>query len=213
MSGAAQTGYRQKGRANDNSRFTHARYGRPPDSRFYPLYKSRTDMLFNALIIILLSILFPTAAISFCFQEAGKQYNINPQLLQGIARVESGLNPAAINRNKNGSADYGVMQINSFWLNKLGTTTEELLQDPCYNVMAGAFVLRGCLDRHGENWKAIGCYNATSRNKQAAYSWKIYRELLKEAPAKFQPEKRAERPEKDKPAPVSSFWVTVSDAK
>ncbi len=82
----------------------------------------------RARILILLSLtLFPTAALSFCFDDAGREYGINPYLLKGIARVESNLNPNAVNRNKNGSADYGLMQVNSFWLKKLGTTTEELI--------------------------------------------------------------------------------------
>lgn len=178
-------------------------------------YKSGLNVLKTPAFQIVLSIiLFPATALPFCFEEAGREYGINPQLLQGIATVESSLNPTAINRNKNGSADYGLMQINSFWLKKLGTTAEELLKNPCYNVKAGAFVLRGCLDRHGENWEAVGCYNATNRSKQAAYSWKIYRELLKGATAKVRENKKIEPPEKDTPRPpVSSLWVSVTDMK
>jgi hypothetical protein len=101
--------------------------------------------------------------------------------LQGIARVESGLNPAAVNRNRNGTVDLGLMQINSFWLNTLGTSSRELIDKPCYNVMVGAWILSDCLDRHGKTWKAIGCYNATSHDKRVNYSWKIYRELQKDA--------------------------------
>jgi len=175
--------------------------------------KSGYNVLKTPAFQILMSIiLFPATALPFCFYDAGRAYGINPQLLQGIAKVESNLNPAAINRNKNGSADYGLMQINSFWLKKLGTTTEELLKNPCYNVMAGAYVLRGCLDRHGETWEAIGCYNATNRNKRAAYSWKIYREILKGATAKVQKKIIAEPTEKDTPRPpVSSLWMSVTD--
>ncbi|GCF86475.1 lytic transglycosylase domain-containing protein [Geobacter sp. SVR] len=166
----------------------------------------------RALLFLLPVLLLPSTARAFCFDAAGREYGINPQLLQSIAQVESNLNPAAINRNKNGSADYGLMQINSFWLKTLGTTTGELLGNPCYNVMAGAFVLRGCLDRHGENWQAIGCYNAASRHKQAAYSWKIYRQLLKGSTAKAPPAGTIEPPGKDRPRPpVSSLWVSVID--
>ena len=45
--------------------------------------------------------------------------------------------------------------------------------------MTGARILRECLDRLGNNWEAIGCYNATNRTKRAGYSWKVYRELQK----------------------------------
>ena len=133
------------------------------------------------ILAALLLLLIPSQAISFCFDEAGRTYGISPLLLRGIARVESNMKPEAVNRNSNGSIDLGLMQVNSFWLKTLGTTSHELTSDPCYNVMAGAWILKGCLDRHGETWEAVGCYNATSRNKRVNYSWKIYRELLKSA--------------------------------
>jgi len=132
-------------------------------------------------IVMAMLFLLPALAQAFCFEEAGRLYGVNPRLLQGIARVESGLNPSAINRNRNGTVDLGLMQINSFWLNTLGTSSRELIDKPCYNVMVGAWILSDCLDRHGKTWKAIGCYNATSHDKRVNYSWKIYRELQKDA--------------------------------
>ncbi len=125
--------------------------------------------------------MIPSHALSFCFEDAERAYGVSQQLLRGIARVESNMYPAAVNKNSNGSADYGLMQVNSFWFKPLGTTAGELLKNPCYNVMAGAWILKGCLDRHGETWEAVGCYNATSRHKRVNYSWKVYRELLKGA--------------------------------
>ncbi|WP_432422737.1 transglycosylase SLT domain-containing protein, partial [Salmonella enterica] len=39
-----------------------------------------------------------------CFSTAGKMYQIDPLLLEAIARHESGLNPRAMNlRNRNGT--------------------------------------------------------------------------------------------------------------
>jgi soluble lytic murein transglycosylase-like protein len=125
--------------------------------------------------------LLPARAQAFCFEEAGMQYEINPQLLQSIARVESDLNPQAVNFNKNGSADFGLMQINEAWLKVLHLNRESLLSDPCYNVMTGTRILKACIDRYGYAWEAVGCYNATSRSKRVDYTWKIYRELKKEA--------------------------------
>lgn len=128
-------------------------------------------------------LLIPSQALPFCFDDAGRTYGISPALLRGIARVESGMKPDAINRNRNGSTDLGLMQVNTFWLKTLGTTSRELLTAPCYNVMAGAWILKGCLDRHGETWEAVGCYNASSHDKRVNYSWKVYRELMKDAKA------------------------------
>ena len=142
-----------------------------------------TNMLKDSPIIKIAALLFllPATAFPFCFEEAGRTYGISPLLLRGIARVESNMNPAAINRNINGSSDLGLMQVNSFWLKTLGTTPDELLRDPCYNVMAGAWILKGCIDRHGETWNAVGCYNASSHDKRVDYSWKVYRELRRDA--------------------------------
>jgi soluble lytic murein transglycosylase-like protein len=134
---------------------------------------------FAANIAIIL-LLLPALAQAFCFDEAGRQYGVSPRLLQGIAKVESGMNPSATNVNSNGSIDLGLMQINSFWLKPLGATKQELIDKPCYNVMVGAWILSDCLERHGKTWKAIGCYNASSHDKRVNYSWKVYRELMKD---------------------------------
>ncbi len=134
-------------------------------------------MKFPALILFLTLLLTPGAAYPFCFEEAGAAYGISPVLLRSIADVESGMNPAAVHHNRNGSTDFGLMQINSSWLKPLGVDSGELLSEPCRNVMTGARILRECLDRLGDNWEAIGCYNATTRTKRADYSWKVYRTL------------------------------------
>jgi hypothetical protein len=119
-----------------------------------------------------------TNVYAFCFSEAGTTYGISPQLLKGIAKVESNLNPKAVNRNPNGSIDMGLMQINSSWINRLSLEPDRLLSDSCYNVMTGAKILRLCIDKYSYTWEAVGCYNAVSRHKRVDYSWKIF-EILK----------------------------------
>ncbi len=109
-----------------------------------------------------------------CFIEAGNQYNLSPDLLKAIAKVESSFVPNAINRNKNGSYDYGIMQINSAWYKKLGHELWMSLGDPCVNIKTGAWILRDCVDRYGYTWEAVGCYNASSKNKRRIYAWKVY---------------------------------------
>ena len=99
-----------------------------------------------------------TSAQAFCFDRAGDMYSISPELLEAIARVESGLNPAALNRNRDGSYDYGLMQINSRWQDILGGNWQ-YLSEPCYNVMVGSWILRQCIDRYGYTWDAVACYH------------------------------------------------------
>ena len=183
--------------------------------------------------------LLPVTASAFCFEEAGQAYGVSPLLLRGIARVESGENPTATNRNKNGSVDLGLMQINSSWLKPLGASAKDLIDRPCYNVMVGAWILSDCLNRYGNSWEAIGCYNARGHDHRVTYSWKIYRELQQvikgtARPARGEPavaaaatprpalkaprpgdarqERRAELTKNDEVVPtVSSINVSVTD--
>jgi len=168
-------------------------------------------MIKKIVLICAFLLAFPLPGSPFCFTEAGEKYGISPRLLFGIAKVESGLNPRAVGHNRNGSSDFGLMQINSFWIDKLGTTESELLENPCYNVMSGASVLRGCLDRFGESWRAVGCYNASNREKQVKYSWKVYREISKEKGAESLPSITGVNASSKRKSPVSSLWISVTD--
>lgn len=127
----------------------------------------------QALIIVLLSFLSASNARSFCFDEAGQEYGIAPGILSVIARTESNLNPYAVNYNPNGTYDYCLMQINSSWHKVLGQELWNALADPCICVKVGAWILADCISRHGYSWKAVGCYNAVSPQKQERYIRKI----------------------------------------
>lgn len=142
---------------------------------------------------ILLLATFSLNAAAFCFSEAGQRYGVDPELLKGIAKVESSLNANAMNTNhlvQTKSIDIGLMQINSRWLKKgtlasLGYTKEHLL-DPCTNVMIGAWILANNFRTYGESWDAVGAYNAscTTLSKEeckkvrSIYIWKVYKAML-----------------------------------
>jgi soluble lytic murein transglycosylase-like protein len=102
-------------------------------------------------------------------------------LLYAIAEVESGLQPRAINKNKDGSRDVGLMQINSIHLPRLlrlGITEQRLLDEPCLAVQVGASILAEFVTRYGYNWTAVGAYNAgMATDRQAArlrYARKVW---------------------------------------
>jgi soluble lytic murein transglycosylase-like protein len=116
---------------------------------------------------------FASTARAFCFEQAGKEYDISPRLLWAIAKNESNFRSQAVNYNKNGTFDYGEMQINSGWYKKLGHERWVRLNDPCYNVRVGAWILSQCIKRHGYNWVAVGCYNSTNKDKGVAYANKV----------------------------------------
>ena len=110
---------------------------------------------------------------AFCFQDAGETYGVSPLLLEAIMVVESQGNPGAINHNRNGSYDFGLMQINSSWAKTWGPEVWKTLGDPCVNVYAGAYVLADCIKQFGQTWEAVGCYNARSKEKKIDYVRKV----------------------------------------
>ncbi|MBI6566819.1 transglycosylase SLT domain-containing protein [Pseudomonas synxantha] len=102
-------------------------------------------------------------ALAYCWDEMARRYDLEPELLQAIAAVESGYRSQAMNyTNRNGTRDIGLMQINSIHLPRLlkqGITEERLLNEPCLSVEIGASILAEFIQRFGYNWTAVGAYN------------------------------------------------------
>ena len=120
-----------------------------------------------------------SAEAASCFDQAGDLYHVSPSLLRAIAKQESGMNPRAIHINRDGTKDYGLMQINERWfphLKQLGISGQKLME-PCQNIHVSAYILRLLFNRHGENWRAVGRYNASHPVKAAGYAWKIHKKL------------------------------------
>jgi soluble lytic murein transglycosylase-like protein len=114
-----------------------------------------------------------------CWEQAAIRYGVNPHLLYAIAKTESGMNPLATNRNKNGSYDVGLMQINSSWfplLRKYGVTEQQLF-DPCTSIHVGAWVLAQNMRRMGNSWEAVGAYNAKDPALRIRYALKVYKNI------------------------------------
>lgn len=142
----------------------------------------------HALFIGTLLFVFSATAQAFCFREAGARYSIDPLLLRAIARQESSLNPVAknFNRDKKGnvlSIDYGLMMINSIHIPKLirlGVikSASDLLNNPCLNVMIGAWVLARHFKVCGVSWICLGSYNAgfkdESEGRRLKYARRVY---------------------------------------
>lgn len=130
-------------------------------------------------------------AFGYCWAEAAMRYDIEPELLQAIAAVESGYRANAMNHaNANGTRDIGLMQINSIHLPRLlkaGITEERLLAEPCLSVEVGASILAGFIQRFGYNWTAVGAYNVgpglgvtrdALRMRYAQKIWAYYEQLV-----------------------------------
>ena len=117
-----------------------------------------------------------------CFEEASALFgHANPNVLRALALQESsGMCTRRHPVNTDGSYDIGCMGINSSWLPKLQRQfgiTEQDLYDPCTNVHVGAWIHAKNVRQYGDNWRAIGAFNARSEHKRIAYAWKINSQL------------------------------------
>ena len=135
---------------------------------------------FNFLTFIFAWCAIPSIAVADisnkkCFAQASQRHGVPIELLRAISHVESRGNPSAVSVNKNGSTDYGHMQINSFWLPRLARfgITKSQLMSPCTNTHVGAWILASNISRLGYEWKAVGAYNTRNPVKAAIYTRKI----------------------------------------
>lgn len=109
--------------------------------------------------------LYPSQAktIESCFKEASNKHNVPLHLLLAVSYTESRFKTKAHNKNRNGTRDYGLMQINSIWskqAKKMGYSWYKIKTNPCTNIMFGSHILKSNHRRLG-SWKsAIGAYNA-----------------------------------------------------
>lgn len=125
--------------------------------------------------LILLSIVLCADSHADCWTDVETRFDVSRYLLLAIAQHESGLNPHAVNRNKNGSYDIGLMQINTSWLPVLkpyGIGVVEL-KNPCVNLNVGAWILANNFILYGKNWRAVGAYNAKTEVKRVHYAQQV----------------------------------------
>lgn len=98
-----------------------------------------------------------------CLLQTANHFRINPLIIDAIIKTESDYDANAINVNRNGSIDFGLMQINlETWLpviSKLGYSRDSL-RSPCTNIFVGGWILAQEMRRFGNTWQAVGAYNA-----------------------------------------------------
>ena len=110
-----------------------------------------------------------------CINQAAIVYNVPATLIISVLAVEGG-EVGMASPNKNGTYDYGPMQINSIWLEKIkpyGYTKEKIQYDPCANVMVGTWILSTNIANSPELWKGVGGYHSYTPQLNHAYSYKV----------------------------------------
>ena len=118
-----------------------------------------------------------------CWDAAAKYHGLDPWLLYSVAYVESRHNASVVSgKNRNGTYDIGLMQINSIWLPELRRygISESTLKNGCASTYVGAWIMAKNIRRYGYTWQAIASYNVGSvetRNRRVigyGYAKKVY---------------------------------------
>lgn len=117
-----------------------------------------------------------------CINQAAITYHVPAEVIISVLKVEGGRAGTA-SPNKNGTYDYGPMQINSIWAKTLaphGYTLEQIRNDPCVNVWVGTWILSQKIAQSSNLWRGIANYHSYTTDKNIVYQgkvWNIYQLL------------------------------------
>ena len=134
------------------------------------------------LVLATLLLISTPAWAADCFDMAGRDYRIDPDLLRAISWQESKWKVNAIGKNPGSGYGAGLMQIDSqhhMQLSRYGIKPQNLLTDACLNIYTGAYYLALAFQKWGISWEAVGAYNAGFRRtdrqamRRLAYARKI----------------------------------------
>jgi len=109
-----------------------------------------------------------------CINYSATTFQVPASIIVSVIKTEGGWNGATI-KNKNGSYDLGVMQINTIWLStlkKYGITKENLQNNPCTNVHVGTWILSKGLSKSAD-WKGVGNYHSATPQHNKRYREKV----------------------------------------
>lgn len=114
-----------------------------------------------------------------CINQAAITYHVPAPLILSVLSVEGG-DVGTASPNRNGTYDYGPMQINTIWLSKIkpyGYTREQVQYDPCINVMVGTWILSTNIANSSDLWYGIGGYHSHTLSLNEHYQnkvWNVY---------------------------------------
>ncbi|WP_247744469.1 lytic transglycosylase domain-containing protein [Sulfitobacter sp. R18_1] len=118
-----------------------------------------------------------------CIIAAASTFNIDPLIIAGIMKTEGG-KVGRYSTNSNGTLDLGPMQINDgVWIDEVANTfflgdenmaRQKLLNDGCFNIKAGAWILRQNIDlSDGNVLEGIGRYHSWTPKHKTRYQSKF----------------------------------------
>lgn len=116
-----------------------------------------------------------------CMALSAALHNLPPEVLPAIHNVEGG-KVGTVSRNRNGTEDLGVMQINTIWVPRLARATSlrdeevraRLIGNACFNIVVAGAILRIYLtETKGDLWRAVGNYHSHTPARNLAYQAKV----------------------------------------
>ncbi|WP_163057749.1 lytic transglycosylase domain-containing protein [Acidithiobacillus ferrooxidans] len=115
--------------------------------------------------------------VSLCENAAAIWFHEPVLILRAIAKVEGGWKGARI-ADANGTADHGLMQINSVWRNRLhrmGWHMHTVQWHNCASVFTGAWILRREMDASHHFWLGVAWYQSRNPVYGLPFAQKVYR--------------------------------------
>jgi hypothetical protein len=112
-----------------------------------------------------------------CMLVVAATAGLPPRVLPVIQAIEGG-KVGMVSQNANGTADLGVMQVNTIWVPALAAlarlsraeTQQRLINEPCFNIAASALIMRSYLaEANGQLLPAIGDYHSHTPSRNTAY--------------------------------------------
>lgn len=115
--------------------------------------------------------------VEMCVRQASKVFKINPLVIMSIIKVEGG-KVGTLSKNKNGTYDMGIMQINTIHLDEIRKKYprigwKELTYNPCVNIGVGTSILHKRMSETNDYWRGVGNYHSKTPRFRDAYLAKV----------------------------------------
>ena len=110
-----------------------------------------------------------------CINEAAIEYHVPARLIISVLQTERGKSGQIV-KNRNGTYDIGLMQINSIWLPtlmKYGISQQDIQYKACVNVKVGAWILSKKIASGDNLLIGIGDYNSHTERFNKSYYHKV----------------------------------------
>jgi hypothetical protein len=116
----------------------------------------------------------PLGDYKHCISFASKTYKVHELVLMAVLLTEGGY-LAPLKRNANGTYDHGFGQINSVRkeeVAKIGFSMEELVINPCKNILATSYLLSTEIKDAAELWTGVANYHYSNAGKHPKYHFR-----------------------------------------